>query len=105
MPPSTVLVTGAGRSSAGSWLYAIPVSGYAKDAVEIEGYIRGFAVARMWTSRCRASPTSSGRGEPPWYRELAGLLAFVRRRCSGDYAVDEFGFDPDLTKRRNPFLS
>ncbi len=37
------------------------------------------------------------QGEPPWYRELAGLLAFARRRCSGDYAVDEFGFDPDLT--------
>lgn len=35
--------------------------------------------------------------EPQWYRELAGLLAFARRRCSGDYGVDEFGFDPDLT--------
>jgi 1-acyl-sn-glycerol-3-phosphate acyltransferase len=28
---------------------------------------------------------------------LEELLAFVRRRLSGDYAVDEFGFDPDLT--------
>jgi 1-acyl-sn-glycerol-3-phosphate acyltransferase len=37
------------------------------------------------------------QGEPPWYRELTCLLAFARRRCSGDYAVDEFGFDPDLT--------
>jgi len=37
------------------------------------------------------------RVEPQWYRELAGLLAFARRRCSGDYGVDEFGFDPDLT--------
>jgi 1-acyl-sn-glycerol-3-phosphate acyltransferase len=37
------------------------------------------------------------QGEPQWYRELAGLLAFARRRCSGDYGVDEFGFDPDLT--------
>ncbi|HEX5345571.1 MAG TPA: lysophospholipid acyltransferase family protein [Pseudonocardiaceae bacterium] len=34
---------------------------------------------------------------PQWYRELAGLLEFARRRCSGDYGVDEFGFDPDLT--------
>jgi 1-acyl-sn-glycerol-3-phosphate acyltransferase len=35
--------------------------------------------------------------EPQWYRELASLLEFARRRCSGGYGVDEFGFDPDLT--------
>jgi 1-acyl-sn-glycerol-3-phosphate acyltransferase len=35
--------------------------------------------------------------EPQWYRELADLLAFARRRCSGDYGVDEFGYDRDLT--------
>lgn len=34
---------------------------------------------------------------PSWYGELADLLAFVRRRVCGDYHVDEFGFDPDLT--------
>lgn len=36
--------------------------------------------------------------EPRWYREVAGLLAFAHRRLSGDYSVDEFGFDPDLTE-------
>lgn len=37
--------------------------------------------------------------EPPagWERRLADLLAFARRRIEGDYEVDEFGFDPDLT--------
>jgi 1-acyl-sn-glycerol-3-phosphate acyltransferase len=30
-------------------------------------------------------------------RKLAGALAFVRRRITGDYSVDDFGFDPDLT--------
>jgi 1-acyl-sn-glycerol-3-phosphate acyltransferase len=29
---------------------------------------------------------------------LAAALAFLRRRLSGDYTVDEFGFDPDLTE-------
>src|SRR3712207_2981731 len=29
---------------------------------------------------------------------LAELLAFLRRRLAGDYSVDEFGFDPDLTE-------
>ncbi|WP_157892290.1 MULTISPECIES: lysophospholipid acyltransferase family protein [Frankia] len=29
---------------------------------------------------------------------LAGVLAFLRRRITGDYVVDEHGFDPDLTE-------
>jgi 1-acyl-sn-glycerol-3-phosphate acyltransferase len=32
-----------------------------------------------------------------WEATLTEALAFVRRRLSGDYAVDEFGFDADLT--------
>ncbi|WP_445548554.1 MULTISPECIES: lysophospholipid acyltransferase family protein [unclassified Frankia] len=31
-------------------------------------------------------------------RALAGFLAFLRRRITGDYVVDEHGFDPDLTE-------
>ncbi len=31
--------------------------------------------------------------------ETEGVLDFVRRRLSGDYAVDEFGFDPEFTDR------
>jgi 1-acyl-sn-glycerol-3-phosphate acyltransferase len=34
---------------------------------------------------------------PDWERKLAGAMAFVRRRLTGEYDVDEFGFDPDLT--------
>jgi len=34
-----------------------------------------------------------------WERRLAELLAFWRRRLEGDYAVDEYGFDPELTER------
>ncbi|HVS68422.1 MAG TPA: lysophospholipid acyltransferase family protein [Mycobacteriales bacterium] len=30
-------------------------------------------------------------------RKLAGALAFMRRRITGEYPVDDFGFDPDLT--------
>jgi 1-acyl-sn-glycerol-3-phosphate acyltransferase len=35
--------------------------------------------------------------ETEWERKLAGRLAFLRRRITGDYEVDEFGFDPDLS--------
>jgi 1-acyl-sn-glycerol-3-phosphate acyltransferase len=34
---------------------------------------------------------------PDWERRVAGALAFLRRRITGDYPVDDFGFDPDLT--------
>jgi 1-acyl-sn-glycerol-3-phosphate acyltransferase len=34
-----------------------------------------------------------------WESGLAEFLAFLRRRVTGDYVVDEFGFDPDLTSR------
>jgi 1-acyl-sn-glycerol-3-phosphate acyltransferase len=34
---------------------------------------------------------------PDWERKLAGAMAFLRRRITGDYDVDEFGFDQDLT--------
>jgi 1-acyl-sn-glycerol-3-phosphate acyltransferase len=32
-----------------------------------------------------------------WERRLAGGLAFLRRRLTGEYEVDEFGYDPELT--------
>jgi 1-acyl-sn-glycerol-3-phosphate acyltransferase len=32
-----------------------------------------------------------------WRRDLIDLVEFARRRLCGDYGVDEFGFDPDLT--------
>ncbi|MGY1635240.1 lysophospholipid acyltransferase family protein [Geodermatophilus sp. SYSU D00742] len=37
------------------------------------------------------------RTSPSWEEQLAGGLEFLRRRLTGDYDTDEFGFDPDLT--------
>ncbi|MDZ5622689.1 lysophospholipid acyltransferase family protein [Nocardioides sp. HM23] len=34
-----------------------------------------------------------------WETQLAHFLAFLRRRLTGDYVVDEFGFDPEITER------
>jgi 1-acyl-sn-glycerol-3-phosphate acyltransferase len=58
----------------------------------------------------RRARTKAGQEQPPppppvvepapgpeWERKLAGGLAFLRRRITGDYQVDEFGFDQDLT--------
>jgi 1-acyl-sn-glycerol-3-phosphate acyltransferase len=32
-----------------------------------------------------------------WERKVAGAMAFARRRITGEYDIDEFGFDADLT--------
>ncbi|MQA24712.1 MAG: hypothetical protein GEU94_04415 [Micromonosporaceae bacterium] len=40
----------------------------------------------------------SAAAEPDeWDQRVASRLAFLRRRLTGEYDVDEFGFDPDLT--------
>ncbi|HST49420.1 lysophospholipid acyltransferase family protein, partial [Jatrophihabitans sp.] len=44
-------------------------------------------------------PAADGtEAESGWERRTAAALAFLRRRIAGDYPVDEFGFDPDLTE-------
>ncbi len=34
-----------------------------------------------------------------WERRIADALAFLRRRLSGDFEVDEYGFDREVTER------
>lgn len=34
-----------------------------------------------------------------WEEQLARFIVFLRRRISGEYAVDEYGFDRELTQR------
>lgn len=34
-----------------------------------------------------------------WEPQLASFLAFLRRRVTGDYLVDEYGFDQEVTER------
>ncbi|ASO18110.1 1-acyl-sn-glycerol-3-phosphate acyltransferase [Actinoalloteichus hoggarensis] len=52
-------------------------------------------------STARAGDTgaasTAGAAETDWEARAAEALAFLRRRLTGDYRVDDFGFDPDLT--------
>jgi len=50
-----------------------------------------------WTSAFRFAAVEVFGDD--WEPRLAQFLAFLRRRLTGDYAVDPFGFDPDLTER------
>jgi len=43
-----------------------------------------------------AAPPPEPHADLDWERRLAGTLAFLRRRITGDYPVDDFGFDPEL---------
>ncbi|MGO4599004.1 1-acyl-sn-glycerol-3-phosphate acyltransferase [Terrabacter sp. 2RAF25] len=45
----------------------------------------------------RAAATSAGVPAEDVERQVAETLSYVRRRLSGDYVVDEFGFDEDYT--------
>ena len=58
------------------------------------------AAASRPATGCRRSST------PPrelfgdqWEPQLARFLAFLRRRVTGDYVVDEYGFDQEITER------
>ncbi len=60
------------------------------------------------TGPAPAGSTGDGPGRPGpdgttevdvWDKRVAGALAFLRRRITGDYPVDDFGFDPDLTEQ------
>ncbi len=44
-----------------------------------------------------ADPRPDEREPDAWDRRVADALGFLRRRMTGQYDVDEFGFDPDLT--------
>jgi 1-acyl-sn-glycerol-3-phosphate acyltransferase len=44
-----------------------------------------------------AAPEPAADAQPAWEEALARALSFLRRRFEGEYAVDEFGFDIDLT--------
>jgi 1-acyl-sn-glycerol-3-phosphate acyltransferase len=50
----------------------------------------------------RRAAAASGLSGDDIERQVATTLAFVRRRLSGDYTVDDFGFDVDYTE--NAFL-
>ena len=65
------------------------------------------AVAGAVVSDHGGRPDRSRRPEPPagsdgpgdvWDRRVAAGLAFLRRRLTGQYEVDEFGFDVELTE-------
>ena len=57
------------------------------------------AAAQLEDAVAQASSTLAEAGDAgtSWDERVGELLAFLRRRVTGDYEVDDFGFDPELT--------
>ena len=56
----------------------------------------GIPVADWLAAFTTASQEVFGEG---WEPRLAEFLSFLRRRATGDYTVDEYGFDAEVTER------
>ena len=55
----------------------------------------GIPIDEIFTAVAQAAQRVIGSN---WEDRLAELLSVVRRRLGGDYTVDEFGFDPQITE-------
>ncbi len=53
---------------------------------------------RMAIASLRGAAEMAGLSGEQVERRVAGTLAFVRRRLTGDYTVDQYGFDEDFTE-------
>ena len=58
--------------------------------------LAGISPADWWSALQHAAGEVFG---DQWEPKLAQLLALLRRRLTGDYEVDEFGFDPEITEK------
>ncbi|GAA1253102.1 1-acyl-sn-glycerol-3-phosphate acyltransferase [Oryzihumus leptocrescens] len=67
----------------------------AADRIHVSGVEE---LVRAAVSILRAAAQAAGLSGDEVERQVAGTLAFLRRRLTGDYAVDDFGFDPDFTE-------
>ena len=58
--------------------------------------LAGISPADWWSALQHAAGEVFG---DQWEPKLAQLLALLRRRLTGDYEVDEYGFDAEITER------
>ena len=73
-----------------------PATGPSTDGVAAEEPTSGIPIGDWLAAAQDAAEEIFGAD---WERRLAELMAWVRRRLEGDYAVDDYGFDPELTER------
>ncbi|WP_326698167.1 acyltransferase family protein [Streptomyces sp. NBC_01754] len=89
------------RSGAGRRRVAQPGGGRpappAAGAAPVSALPGGQAPGRRDAGAEAPQEPPEGSGSGTWERRVAGGLAFLRRRVTGEYDVDEFGYDEELT--------
>jgi 1-acyl-sn-glycerol-3-phosphate acyltransferase len=75
----------------------IPIDGSDPDGTSRRRKTRDADAEHPVTEPAELPHPGSETGPPQWERKVAGAMAFLRRRITGDYDVDDFGFDQDLT--------
>ncbi|MDE9365007.1 lysophospholipid acyltransferase family protein [Luteipulveratus sp. YIM 133132] len=73
------------QSSAAAAVAGVPVPGLERTVAMLVGALRGAGAA-------------AGLEGDDLERRVAQTLGFLRRRITGEYDIDEFGFDPDFTE-------
>ena len=81
------------KTAAASPTSSVPAPAPARASSGLDDLVR-VAIAAL-----RVAATASGASADDIERQVAGTLAFVRRRLTGDYTVDDFGFDEEFTER------
>jgi 1-acyl-sn-glycerol-3-phosphate acyltransferase len=93
--PARKAPRGAGSASAPKRVAARPAKSSAAATAAGSGIDDLVAVA---IATMRGAAKAAGLSGDDIERQVAATLAFVRRRLTGDYSVDDFGFDRDFTE-------
>jgi 1-acyl-sn-glycerol-3-phosphate acyltransferase len=68
-----------------------------REATEARARIDREVARRGWAPAIDALEALRDLAGDAWLDHVRGAAAFLRRRLTGDYTIDEFGFDEDLT--------
>ena len=94
--PSAAARSLAGRTKRPEGKPTPPTATTSNTTAQERGPGAGIPVGDWVSAFTSASKEIFGDGREP---RLAELLAFLRRRVTGDYRVDEYGFDQEVTER------
>ena len=102
-PKRSTFVTPTHRSAsrAGSTPTPVPAVSAIPSAAPAAAALTGSGMEdllKVAITTLRGAAAASGLSGDAVERQVAATLAFVRRRLTGDYTVDEFGFDEDFTE-------
>jgi 1-acyl-sn-glycerol-3-phosphate acyltransferase len=95
---ATVAVTPLSAGSSSARVAAVPAVPVGAPISHAKGGSGLDELLRMAIATMRSAAEIAGLSGDDVERRVAATLAFVRRRLTGDFTVDEYGFDEDFTE-------